>query len=348
MNTFSHKNALFNTSGCLSPEAMDKYANKKLTSEELVLLNKHIAGCPFCKDALEGAQHLSDFAVQSQKINERLRSRFRYIPARGKPRGTVLSGFLIPVAASVIVLVGIFAWFQYYYPEKQELAVVLDTIPVQAEEAEFRKKAETEILSEVPEESTAIGGVFADEEDIPDAPPPPETETPVTIVVVEDDVAAEEAKVEETYVEETEVMEGEKEIVEMEEKAGAGYRDMDNTAPKKSLAASRQKESQDVAFNVVEQMPEFPGGMDSLQSFLFRNLSYPTSVEQKIDTTVIASFIVSKKGKIKDINIVRSAGKAFDDEVIRVIRLMPSWIPAEQRGKPISVKFNLPIRFEAD
>jgi protein TonB len=77
-------------------------------------------------------------------------------------------------------------------------------------------------------------------------------------------------------------------------------------------------------------------------------LQYPIDVDQKKDTTVTASFIISEKGEIRDINIVRSAGKAFDEEVIRVIRLMPEWIPAKQGGKPIAVTYSLLVRFESD
>ena len=95
-------------------------------------------------------------------------------------------------------------------------------------------------------------------------------------------------------------------------------------------------------------MPEFPGGIDSLQHFLQQNLIYPENIEHKTDTTVIAQFIINKRGKIKNIVIVRSAGQAFDDEVIRVIKLMPDWTSGMQGGKPVSVKYNLPIGFKSE
>lgn len=356
MNTFSHNDGLFTASGCLSPEALEKYANKKLSSTETNLVEKHIAGCPFCKDAVEGAQHVTHFAAHSRLINDRLRSRFRYIPGKGGRRNPVLGNFLLPAAASVIVLVGIIAWFQYFYPEKQELAVVMDTIPVQAEEIEVTEKSEANSIPESPEESTAIGGVFSREENDPGTQAKAETEAleeitaekPVTLVAAEDDAQIEEADLDEVYAVKPENADAKADGAAMEEKRGGGQTELNGALEKKSTAEVRQKESQKTRLLTAEQLPEYPGGKDSLQSFLINNLTFPKDVEHKSDTTVVVSFLVNKRGKIKDISIIKSAGKAFDEEVIRVIRLMPDWIPAEDRGKPIAVKYNLPVHFEGE
>jgi protein TonB len=355
MNADSHKDILFLSSGCLSPEALEKYAGKQLSAEEIKLVDAHLASCVLCRDAAEGASQIPDFAAHSSLINERLRSRFRYIPGRHR-KNPPLSNFLLPAAASVIVLVGIIAWFHYFYPEKQELAIVTDSIPVQLDDVQLQQKAEPVTASSETKEAATIGGVLNRDSDQSMEITPEETvavpiegkQKDLPEDIPEKSDLLEETEKESVYAAEVEVT-GETETqIAMEEKARAGTKELNTGFAKKSATATRQIESADKGFTAVDQEPEFPGGMDSLLVFLFNKLDYPKEVEQKIDTTVIASFIVSKKGKIKDIEIVRSAGKAFDDEVIRVIKLMPDWIPAKQEGKPIAAKYNLPIRFESD
>jgi len=91
----------------------------------------------------------------------------------------------------------------------------------------------------------------------------------------------------------------------------------------------------------VGQMPAFPG---DLMSFLAKNLRYPdAALENGIDGKVIAGFVVRKDGSITDLRVVRSAGKDLDDEVLRVIRLMPAWIPGKNNRVPKDVNYVLPV-----
>ncbi len=102
-------------------------------------------------------------------------------------------------------------------------------------------------------------------------------------------------------------------------------------------------------YQIVDIMPEFKGGIDSLMHFIRQNLEYPEwEKENKIEGMVIASFIVDKNGKIKDPVILRSARGSinFDKEVIKVINKMPDWIPGQQDGKNVDVQFNLPVNFK--
>ncbi|MCC5917228.1 MAG: energy transducer TonB [Cryomorphaceae bacterium] len=100
-------------------------------------------------------------------------------------------------------------------------------------------------------------------------------------------------------------------------------------------------------YHIVDTMPEFKGGVDSLISFVQQNLKYPERErENKIEGTVVVNFIVDKTGKIQDPKILRSVSKNFDREVIRVVNLMPDWIPGQQNGKKVDVLFNLPILFQ--
>ncbi len=100
-------------------------------------------------------------------------------------------------------------------------------------------------------------------------------------------------------------------------------------------------------FTIVEEMPSFPGGQDSLNRFLVKNLRYPaTAKESSIQGTVYVTFTVDRKGKIENPRVIRGIGGGCDEEVLRVIRLMPKWIPGKQAGKTVRVAFTLPVKFE--
>jgi TonB family protein len=102
-------------------------------------------------------------------------------------------------------------------------------------------------------------------------------------------------------------------------------------------------------FQIVEVMPEFKGGVDSLTSFISRNLKYPVwEREHKIEGKVFVNFVVDKNGKIKNPKIIHTVkgSKNLDIEVIRVIQSMPDWIPGQHNGKKVDVEFNLPINFK--
>jgi TonB family protein len=102
-------------------------------------------------------------------------------------------------------------------------------------------------------------------------------------------------------------------------------------------------------YQLVDIMPEFKGGIDSLMSFIKQNLEYPEwEKENKIEGKVFVNFVVDKNGKIKDPKILRSVqgSKNFDKEVLRVINSMPDWTPGQQDEKNVDVQFNLPIYFK--
>lgn len=84
-----------------------------------------------------------------------------------------------------------------------------------------------------------------------------------------------------------------------------------------------------------------------MYAFIHNNVKYPKKDrKEKREGKVVAQFTVSSIGKIEDIQILRGVSPTIDAEVIRVISLMPDWIPATQKGKPVSIKFTLPINFK--
>jgi len=100
------------------------------------------------------------------------------------------------------------------------------------------------------------------------------------------------------------------------------------------------------AYMVVEVEAKFPGGTDSMMRFISRNLIYPAdAIENEIEGKVIVSFIVETDGSLSGITIKRGLGYGCDKEVIRVIKAMPPWKPAEQKGKKVRVMMTLPVIF---
>lgn len=99
-------------------------------------------------------------------------------------------------------------------------------------------------------------------------------------------------------------------------------------------------------FTIFEEAPSFPGGDDGLMTFLMSNLSYPQlAKDHDIQGTVILSFVVSSSGKIGNISVLKGIGGGCDEEAVRVVSIMPDWIPGKQNGKPVNILFTFPIRF---
>ncbi len=102
-------------------------------------------------------------------------------------------------------------------------------------------------------------------------------------------------------------------------------------------------------FAVVEDMPEFPGGRDALIKFLSSNIKYPEAARKAgIQGMVYVTYVVEKDGTITGVEINRGLDGECDEESVRVISMMPKWKPGTQRGEPVRVQFNLPIRFALD
>ncbi len=106
-------------------------------------------------------------------------------------------------------------------------------------------------------------------------------------------------------------------------------------------------QNEEPIYVVVDQMPEFPGGPNGLGNFIRSNLSYPrTALDNKVEGIVLASFIVEKDGKVTNPLIVKSLGSGCDEEVIRLINMMPAWKPGIKEGKEVRVKLSIPVEFK--
>ena len=161
-------------------------------------------------------------------------------------------------------------------------------------------------------------------QETPPPPPPPAVQEVEVLNVVEDNV-------------ETESIEVNTEDDKAEEVVIA--------AP---VEAPVEEEEEEVVFVIVESMPEFPGGQQALFKYLSENVKYPVIAQENgIQGRVICQFVVNKDGSIVDVEVVRSGGDAsLDKEAVRVIKTMPKWKPGKQRGKPVRVKYTVPVNFK--
>lgn len=101
--------------------------------------------------------------------------------------------------------------------------------------------------------------------------------------------------------------------------------------------------------NYVEKQPEFPGGTDSMFAFIQRNIRYPEEAKRSgIEGRVFVTFVVEKDGQVSDAKILRDIGGGCGEEAIRVVNIMPKWLPGSLRigGEPARMQFNLPVMFK--
>jgi protein TonB len=164
-------------------------------------------------------------------------------------------------------------------------------------------------------------------EDAPPPPPPPPAPVEAEILtVVEDDVELEQQEIAST--EET----GAAQIQTYVAPAAANIED--------------EEESEQQIFTVVEDMPIFPGGDAELLRYLNTSPKYPVIAQENgIQGRVTVTFVVDKDGVVRDAEIVRGVDPSLDKEALRVITAMPRWTPGKQRGKPVRVKFTVPVTF---
>ena len=103
----------------------------------------------------------------------------------------------------------------------------------------------------------------------------------------------------------------------------------------------------DTVYNVVEQMPEFPGKEKAMMEFMTHNIHYPEEAKEKgIEGRVFVQFVVEKDGSINEVKVLKGIGHGCDEEAVRVVKSMPKWKPGKQKGKPVRVHYQMPFFFK--
>jgi protein TonB len=165
------------------------------------------------------------------------------------------------------------------------------------------------------------------------APPPPADTPPVAEIldIVKDDVEIEEETIQST---------------EDTHEAVSGPSAPVTGAVMTGPAVVAEEIVEDEIFQTVEVMPQFPGGDAALLKWMHDTMKYPSYAQDNgIRGTVLVGFVVNKDGSVVEPKILKSVDPSLDKEALRMLSLMPKWIPGKQRGKPVRVRYQVPIRF---
>lgn len=113
------------------------------------------------------------------------------------------------------------------------------------------------------------------------------------------------------------------------------------------MTSTAQTKKNNMVFDVVEVMPQFPGGQIAMLQYIMKNIKYPEqAMKEGIQGRVTVRFIVEKDGSISDVKPVLSVHPLLNKEAVRVVESMPKWTPGKHNGKPVRVRFNLPVMFK--
>jgi len=222
------------------------------------------------------------------------------------------------------------------------IAILAILVSIPAVSAWIKKlNAEAEVLQK--ETKTELAQVKAPEDLPPPPPPPPPVEPP---------------KVAEIKFTEPEIVEEEIEepapIVENLTQANVGEENVEGEitfeVPENNTNDQVVEEEAPQIFQIVEQMPDFPGGEDALLKYLGKNIKYPEIArDANTQGTIFITFVVDENGKITDPKVLRGlngpGAKECANEAIRVVSSMPAWKPGKQNGKSVKVQYNLPIKY---
>ena len=186
---------------------------------------------------------------------------------------------------------------------------------------------------QVATESDQVADIIAEEEveiTRPENTPPPPPPPPAPVV--------------------TEVLNVVEDDVELEQQDILSSEDSQDAVQQETFIApavvEEEEESSQTIFTVVEEMPDFPGGPGELLKFIAKSIKYPVIAQENgIQGRVICAFVVNKDGSVVDAEVLRGVDPSLDKEALRVIGTMPKWKPGKQRGKPVRVKYTVPITF---
>ena len=113
------------------------------------------------------------------------------------------------------------------------------------------------------------------------------------------------------------------------------------------MTSTAQTKKNNMVFDIVEVMPQYPGGQIAMLKYIMENIKYPEqAMKEGIQGRVAVSFIVEKDGSISDVKPILSVHPLLNKEAVRVVESMPKWTPGKQNGKPVRVRFNVPVMFK--
>jgi TonB family protein len=366
--------SLFDVSGNLTINAMERFLRDELSPEERSLVEEHLSVSEFDREALEGLKKLAvDGLRQEMKdMNNDILHAARKRAKTGDSRISRRTYWYAAAGLAILTGLSVLMFFMFRSPvEKPQLAIAQpDTIinsPASAaglkENSRIIEKENIPVTDQKKEMASTINPSPQRSSGIEKITPEPNQ--PVTHLevadnsqsdIINDDVSV---IVEANEVTEFQIVGGiaisdankmaEENMNSKGERVSTNYEIKANSANTELSEAISKQQSDNEIFMVVEKMPEFPGGEKALNRFLNDSLQYPDAArESGIQGTVYLSFIVNKDGSVTNARVLRGIGGGCDEEAIRVVKSMPNWLPGKQRGKPVRVQFNLPVKFSLE
>lgn len=371
MKTGKPIDRIVDSKGCLTQEALRLYLTGTAGREEKELMDRHLKGCSFCREAFDGYAAMGDpgeFSRNVESLKQGIRKHVqkeetKVVSLIYRRRYVVLVG-----AASIFLLAGLFSVFRYYPAMRRNLSgnrlaenvkTVADSGLKDTATVNIRPRApeKIEVLPQ-PKRSGARNMARTEEESNPaSAIKVTATDAPVEITSAERKVSLDTT--------------GEKSVGKADDhQAVAGIavtpsadsRSLSETVVARKMSISgnsrqltiqpgekRTKENQEIYF-VVEEMPTFRGkGMDEFEKYIRETVRYPAEArKQGTEGTVQVSFIVDTDGRLSDVKVLHSADPLLDKEALRAVKSSPEWKPGLQNGKAVKVQLSVSVRFRAE
>ncbi|MBK7212126.1 MAG: TonB family protein [Bacteroidales bacterium] len=375
---------LFTQSGCLSSAALEKLSAGTLDMMKHPEVEAHLQECELCQAAAEGMKYWgkgstdkatlkeasstasvdevpvmfskrSSFQDKVHRINERVNNRMevrrqisktRKIRVLAKPYGWVA------IAASIVLFLGIY-YAVRFRPAFQPSSLSLEksepkaekplTLPAEQEQNNLDTPGKTflnktEITTNRDVDRIQI--ISQADEAVSENIEITDLDKPPALIASENESRDSEVQPANTISPATVRESSEEKKVALEELTVAEDQTVQGVATRKSSSKSEM-------YSFVEETPNFPGGEEKMKEFIMKNLSYPKkALENSIQGVVYVNFEIDKKGKVGKVKVLRGIGSDCDEEAIRVIKMMPDWIPAKSSGKAVSSLFTIPITFK--
>jgi TonB family protein len=341
---------LFNQSGCLTVKAMQNFLNGALKPSGMVLVKNHLKNCRLCAEALEGyrSQYRKDlFDKDVKKLSGRIRQRFLLSPVHPLQRRLPLL-ISLSVAATIIILIGLFFIFVQQQVNQQNLAekklvekelVALspkkDTINILVETKKVLAYNNKKVM---PQKKVEKFDILPDETQVAQIETEAKTENIEPVITTESPIA--DLNVEDMAASKFENAPSGKNIERSKSKKVRSYDNYQQEVSSGDMYEER-------AFVVVDEMPKFMNGdVVEFQRYVQANLSYPKkAIENNIQGRVMISFVIDENGKLIHSKVVRSADPILDAEAMRVVNASPIWKPGRQSGKKVKVQYIIPVVF---
>ncbi len=347
-------NKYFNESGCLTLEALEKYLNNELDGDDFKIINNHLKECELCSDALEGLELVKDkekLNSMISEINENLNSKLKSGNNVRKMRSDKL--FYYSAAAVIIILFGLFSYFKFgmkknsaempLYAGNSKVEMPLPKLDIKPGKKIAKQKESGNIENEKLQYIT-INIKDIELDDLADEELEISLENDKPISKTSENKEMPDA--DDGYLIDMVVINSDANIGSGPS-APPGHILPDNEQDKTKRDLSEKVDVINKEFTVVETMPGFPGGETGLRNYLKQNLKYPHRAREKgVEGKIYISFIINTSGQVTNVEVLKGIDPECDEEAVRIVKGMPEWEPGRQQGKPVNVRFVLPIYFK--